>query len=32
MTSMGANADEVMVITQRLRHDDYASLGETVHG
>ncbi len=30
MTSMGANADEVMGIIQALRNDDYAALGDTV--
>jgi CPA2 family monovalent cation:H+ antiporter-2 len=32
MTSMGASSDEVMGIIQKLRNDDYANLGDTVHG
>jgi CPA2 family monovalent cation:H+ antiporter-2 len=32
MTSMGASSNEVMGIMQKLRNDDYANLGDTVHG
>jgi len=32
MTSMGASSDEVMGIIQELREDDYANLGDAVHG
>ena len=32
MTSMGVTSDEVMGIIQELRNDDYAHLGDTVHG
>jgi voltage-gated potassium channel Kch len=32
MTSLGASSDEVMGIIQKLRNDDYANLGDTVHG
>ncbi len=32
MSSMGASSDEVMGIKQALRNDDYANLGDTIHG
>ena len=32
MTSMGIRSDEVAGILQELRSDDYANLGDTVHG
>jgi len=32
MTSMGASSDEVIGIIQEFRKDDYAKLGDTVHG
>ena len=32
MTSMGIRSDEVAGILQELRNDDYANLGDTVHG
>jgi CPA2 family monovalent cation:H+ antiporter-2 len=32
MTSMGASSDEVIGIIQELRKDDYANLGDSVHG
>ena len=32
MTSMGVRSDDVMGIMQELRKDDYANLGDAVHG